>query len=194
MDKTLHSDLRTLWLIQTFVWISTLLKMVKIKTNGRGENWGIFIVQQTLIFQGNISFVWQEPRLSHRSDPLISPTWKDKRKKNKRLTENPLSCTRKSSAFLLCDYFWLFCQCGVVMGGGGTCFWQSTFVRFVSDFPQKEWTIIAIIHQSAAWKEELKAKWLRWWIKPAWVTVLIRESEMYCSKITSLYINVQLLN
>lgn len=122
------------------------------------KNWGIFIVQQTLIFQGNISFVWQEPRLSHRSDPLISPTWKDKRKKiNERQTENPLSCTRKSSAFLLCDYFWLFYRCGVVMGGGFCC-WQLTFVRFVSHFPQKEWKIIKFIHQSAAGKEDLKVK------------------------------------
>lgn len=50
-------------------------------------------------FSGEYFICVTGTRLSHRADPLTAPTCKDKRrKKKKRQSENPLSCTRKSPA------------------------------------------------------------------------------------------------
>lgn len=129
----------------------------------------VFIAQQTWIFQGNISFLWQEP-VSHRSDPLISPTWEDKR--GKRETENPVSCRTKPPASFSVWWFLPFLS---------SRWWRedipAVFTQLLPDFThflekkRRETSRVFFIHQLSenadGWKVFLleSNQWLK---RPGW--------------------------
>lgn len=100
------------------------------------EKRGLFIVKQTLIFQGNISFFWQEARLTLQWVTglihLFLPLEKTKGKKWK------LEILLAAQENLQASFCLIISDFSVDAGSWGHCYWGH-FVRLSNFLPKIKW-------------------------------------------------------